>query len=95
MLKSLLLFLQKTFKTNTQLKLEIIFLTTIRNISAEIISIDFLTIPTINFKLLHVLVVIEQDWRKLIYFNVTKNPTAEWSIQQIRNLLFDHNAPNI
>ena len=63
--------------------------TFLKNHSKEIISIGFLTVPTINFKLLHVLVVIEHYRRKLIYFNVTKNPTGEWSLQQIRNLLFD------
>src|ERR1017187_6987007 len=154
MLKSLLLFLRKSFTTNLQLKLEIICLTKqleiyqrtdpklkihridcmffslmmdwlsnwkerifiikpetvikchrtafrifwrwktfLKNHSKEIISIDFLTVPTVNFKLLHVLVVIEHDRRKLIYFNVTMNPTAEWSIQQIRNLLFDFDTP--
>ena len=50
----------------------------LKNHSQEIISIDFLTVPTINFKLLHVFVVIEHQRRKLIYVNVTKNPTAEW-----------------
>jgi putative transposase len=64
--------------------------TFLQNHSKEIISIDFLTVPTIHFKLVHVLVVIEHHRRKLIYFNVTKNPTAEWSLQQIRNLLMDY-----
>src|ERR1035438_10218663 len=67
--------------------------TFLKNHSKEIISLDFLTVPTVNFKLLHVIVVVEHDRRKLIYFNVTKNPTAEWSIQQIRNLLFDYDTP--
>jgi hypothetical protein len=64
--------------------------TFLQNHSKEIISIDFLTVPTINFKLLHVFVVIEHHRRKLIYFNITKNPTAEWCLQQIRNLLMDY-----
>ena len=67
--------------------------TFLQNHSKEIISIDFLTVPTIHFKLVHILVVIEHYRRKLIYFNVTMNPTAEWSIQQIRNLLFDNETP--
>src|ERR1035438_4376884 len=33
--------------------------TFLKNHSKEIISIDFLTVPTINFKLLHVIVVVE------------------------------------
>ncbi|MGE5411231.1 MAG: integrase core domain-containing protein [Clostridiales bacterium] len=49
--------------------------------------------PTINFKLVHVLVVIEYNRRKIVHFNVTKNPTAEWTLQQIRNLLFNYDTP--
>ncbi len=45
--------------------------------SKEIISIDFLTVPTINFKLLHVFVEIENHRRKLLYFNITSSPIAE------------------
>jgi putative transposase len=67
--------------------------TFLKNHSKEIISIDFLTVPTINFKLMYVLVIIEHHRRKLIHFNVTKNPTSEWTIQQIRNMLFDYIAP--
>src|ERR1035437_5426444 len=67
--------------------------TFLKNHSKEIISIDFLTVPTIHFKLIHVLVVIEHYRRKLIFFNVTKNPTAEWTLQQIRNLLMDYDSP--
>ena len=67
--------------------------TFLKNHLKEIISIDFLSVPTIHFKLVHILVVIEHYRRKLIYFNVTKNPTEEWSIQQIRNLLFDNDTP--
>ena len=68
-------------------------MTFLKNHSQEIISIDFLTIPTINFKLMYVLVMIEHHRRKLICFNITKNPTAEWSLQQIRNMLMDYNIP--
>ena len=67
--------------------------TFLKNHSKEIVSIDFLTVPTIHFKLLHIIVVIEHYRRKLIYFNVTKNPTAQWCMQQIRNLLFDNETP--
>src|ERR1035437_5742672 len=65
------------------------WVTFLKNHSKEIISMDFLTVPTINFKLMYVLIIIEHHRRKLIHFNVTKNPTAEWCLQQIRNLLFD------
>jgi transposase InsO family protein len=67
--------------------------TFLKNHTRDIISIDFLTVPTINFKLMYVLVIIEHHRRKLIHFNVTKNPTSEWTIQQIRNMLFDYETP--
>jgi transposase InsO family protein len=67
--------------------------TFLKNQSKEIISIDFLTIPTISFKQIYVLVVIEHHRRKLVYFNVTMNPTSEWTTQQLRNLLFDYKTP--
>ena len=67
--------------------------TFLKNHSKDIISIDFLTVPTINFQLLYVLVIIEHHRRKLVHYNVTKNPTAEWTIQQIRNLLFNYDPP--
>jgi putative transposase len=67
--------------------------TFLKNHSKEIISIDFLTVPKVNFRLMHVLVVIEHHRRQLLFFNVTKNPTSEWTIQQIRNMLFDYEPP--
>jgi len=67
--------------------------TFLKNHSKDIISIDFLTVPTINFKLMYVLVIIEHHRRKLIHFNVTKNPTSEWTMQQLRNLLFEYKSP--
>jgi hypothetical protein len=65
------------------------WITFLKNHSKEIISMDFLTVPTINFKLMYVLIMIEHHRRKLIHFKVTKNPTAEWCLRQIRNLLID------
>src|SRR5664279_2307600 len=40
--------------------------TFLKNHSKEIISIDFLTVPTIHFELVHIIVVIEHYRRKLI-----------------------------
>lgn len=46
---------------------------------------DFFTIPTLTFKVLHVLVIIHHKTREIVYFNVTTNPDAEWVVQQFRN----------
>jgi hypothetical protein len=51
--------------------------TFLRNHSAEIISLDFFTVPTITFRLLYVLVFLSHDRRKIIHFNVTDHPTSQ------------------
>ena len=61
--------------------------------SAEIISLDFFTIPTITFRLVHVLVFLSHDRRKIIHFNVTDYLTSEWTTQQLRNTLYDQEIP--
>ena len=44
---------------------------------------DFLVVPTINFRLLFVLVILRHERRRLISLSVTDHPTAEWIAQQI------------
>jgi len=63
--------------------------TFLKNHSVEIISLDFFVVPTITFKLLHVLVFLSHDRRRIIHFNVTDHPTAEWASQQLRNAFCD------
>ena len=66
--------------------------TFLSNHSKEIISLDFFSVPTINFKILHVLIIIEHQRRKVIHFNITEHPTSFWTAQQMRNALFDDNS---
>jgi transposase InsO family protein len=47
------------------------------------VSIDFFTIPTVTFKILFVLVILNHNRRKVLHFNITSNPTAEWTSRQI------------
>ncbi len=49
-----------------------------------IASIDFLTVQTILFKQLYVLVVLSHQRRRLVHLAVTANPTASWTVQQLR-----------
>ena len=44
---------------------------------------DFFTIPTAAFNILFVLVVLSHSRRKVVNFNITSNPTAEWTAQQV------------
>jgi len=76
MVKSLIVFILNIFKSRTQIELDNVF----KKLFQKIISMDFFTVPTINFKLLHVLVMIENHRRRIIHFNVTENPTSIWSV---------------
>jgi len=49
----------------------------------ECVSMDFFTVPTIHFKVLFVLVVLSHHRRQVIHCNVTENPTAQWTGQQM------------
>jgi transposase InsO family protein len=49
----------------------------------DIVAIDFFTVPTATFRVLFAFVVLRHDRRRLIHFNVTAHPTAEWTAQQI------------
>ena len=55
----------------------------LKNHVNDLVSIDFFIVPTIQFKLLFVLVVLAHSRRKVLHFNVTENPTAHWTGQQI------------
>jgi transposase InsO family protein len=55
----------------------------LKNHVTDLVSIDFFIVPTIRFKLLFVLVVLAHSRRKVLHFNVTENPTAQWTAQQI------------
>jgi len=58
--------------------------TFLRNHARTIIACHFCVAVTSTFRVLYVLVVIEHHSRRLIYFNVTAHPTAEWTRQRLR-----------
>ncbi len=57
--------------------------TFIKNHMYNTFSIDFFTVPTVTFKVLYVFVILWNDRRKVVHFNATTNPTAQWTAQQI------------
>jgi putative transposase len=57
--------------------------TFIKNHMPDMVAVDFLVVPTIRFKMLFVFVVLSLDRRHVVHFNVTANPTAQWTAQQI------------
>jgi len=60
------------------------WLTFLANHREAIAAFDFFTVPTATFKLLYCFFVIEHGRRRILHFNVTPHPTAEWVIQQLR-----------
>ena len=46
---------------------------------------DYFVVPTLFFKMLYVLIIINHGSRKIEHFAVTTNPNLDWVKQQIRN----------
>ncbi len=49
----------------------------------DLVSVDFFVVPTVTFRVLYVFVVLVHVWRRIVHFNVTEHPTAQWTAQQI------------
>ncbi len=49
----------------------------------ELVSIDFFVVPTVKFQILFVLIVLAHERRRIVHFNVTAHPTAQWTAQQM------------
>jgi transposase InsO family protein len=78
------------------------WLTFLRNHHEAIAAMDFFTVPTLTFGVLYCFFVIGHERRKILRFNVTRNPCAFWIVQQMREawpyavthkfLLFDRDS---
>jgi len=74
----------------------------LRNHRDAIAAMDFFTVRTLTFGVLYCFFIMGHDRRKILGFNVTRNPNALWIVQQIREawpytrfprfLLFDHDS---
>jgi len=51
--------------------------------ASQIAAIDFFTVYTITFRVLYCFIILDHHRRRIIHFNVTPKPTAEWTAQQI------------
>ncbi len=49
----------------------------------DIAAVDFFTVSTVAFRILYCFVVLRLDRRRVVHFNVTTNPTAPWTAQQL------------
>src|ERR1700730_3171474 len=57
--------------------------TFLNNHISQLASIDFFTIHTVWFEILFVFIVLAHDRRRIVHFNVTAHPTAQWIAQQM------------
>jgi transposase InsO family protein len=57
--------------------------TFLRNHAEAIAAIDLCVVPTLSFECLFAFLVVGHGRRQLLWFAVTRHPTAEWLAQQI------------
>ena len=67
--------------------------TFLTNHVGTLVSMDFLTVPTMTGRVLFVLVLLAHSRRRVIHVNVTEHPTAAWAAQQIVEAFPDDAAP--
>ena len=56
------------------------WLTFLRNHREAIVAFDLFTVPTATFRVLYCFFV-EHGRRKILHFNVTRHPSADWVVQ--------------
>jgi transposase InsO family protein len=57
--------------------------TFLRNHAEAIAAIDMCVVPTLTFEQVYVFLVLGHGCRRLLWFEVTRHPTAEWLARQI------------
>lgn len=65
--------------------------TFLENHLQQLVAVDFFVVPTLTFRILFV--VLAHDRRRILHFNVTAHPTAEWTAQQVREAFPWETAP--
>jgi putative transposase len=63
------------------------WMTFVRNHAQGILACDFFVTVTASFRVLYVFVVIEVGTRRIAHFNVTAHRTADWTLQQFREII--------
>jgi putative transposase len=51
------------------------------------VACDFLVAVTARFQVLYVFVLMEVGSRRVLHYNLTAHPTAEWTLQQLREAI--------
>jgi transposase InsO family protein len=67
--------------------------TFLRNHADGIASMDLFLVPTISFRLLYGLLILQHNRRKLLWLAVTAHPSAEWLARQLTEAYGWQQAP--
>jgi transposase InsO family protein len=59
------------------------WMTFLHNHLHETLAIDFAIVPTATFGIIYIFFVLSLERRRVLHFNVTQHPTAEWTAQQV------------
>jgi transposase InsO family protein len=61
--------------------------TFVRNHTRSVLASDFFVVVTATFRVIYVFVVLEVGTRRIVHWNVTAHPTADWTAQQFRMIV--------
>jgi len=61
--------------------------TFVRNHARVLLACDFMVAVTARFRILYIFVVMEIGSRRMLHCNVTAQPTADWTMQQLREAI--------
>ena len=59
----------------------------------EFVAVDLFTVPTAKLTVLFVFLVVAHDRRRVLHFNATEHPTAQWTAQQMVEAFAFESAP--
>jgi putative transposase len=57
--------------------------TFLKNHVQDLVALDFFVVPTITHKVLFVVLILAHERRRVVHFNMTEHPTAQWTAQQV------------
>ena len=59
----------------------------------ELVALDFFAVPTATFGVLFGLILLAHHRRRVLHFNVTEHPTAEWTARQVIEAFPEETTP--
>ena len=77
-------YLRRLWRRSDPAKRWLAFLANHREVIA---AFDFFTVPTLTFHLLYCFFIIEHGRRRVLHFNITRHPTAEWCNNCVKRFL--------